>query len=67
MTTSHAPDFTYYFVSFRCCADPAPDPGATADPTLWTPPPQPSPKDPGGAPSAGWTPSQRGPNQPRIP
>lgn len=21
MTTSHPPDFTYYFVSFRCCAD----------------------------------------------
>lgn len=21
MTTSHAPEFTYYFVSFRCCAD----------------------------------------------
>ncbi len=23
MTTSHPPDFTYYFISFRCCADPA--------------------------------------------
>jgi formylglycine-generating enzyme required for sulfatase activity len=23
VTTSHAPDFTYYFISFRCCADPA--------------------------------------------
>ncbi|MFC1641812.1 formylglycine-generating enzyme family protein [Myxococcota bacterium] len=22
VTTSHAPDFTYYFVSFRCCQDP---------------------------------------------
>lgn len=22
VTTSHAPEFTYYFVSFRCCADP---------------------------------------------
>lgn len=21
MTTSHPPDFTYYFISFRCCAD----------------------------------------------
>lgn len=21
MTTSHAPEFTYYFISFRCCAD----------------------------------------------
>jgi sulfatase-modifying factor enzyme 1 len=23
MTTSHPPDFTYYFISFRCCADAA--------------------------------------------
>lgn len=23
VTTSHSPDFTYYFVSLRCCADPA--------------------------------------------
>ena len=22
VTTSHAPEFTYYFVSFRCCKDP---------------------------------------------
>jgi formylglycine-generating enzyme required for sulfatase activity len=23
VTTSHPPDFTYYFISFRCCADAA--------------------------------------------
>lgn len=23
VTTSHPPDFTYYFIGFRCCADPA--------------------------------------------
>jgi hypothetical protein len=23
MTTSHPPDFTYYFITFRCCRDPA--------------------------------------------
>jgi formylglycine-generating enzyme len=23
VTTSHAPEFTYYFISFRCCQDPA--------------------------------------------
>jgi hypothetical protein len=25
MTTSHVPDFAYYFVAFRCCADPIGD------------------------------------------
>ncbi|MCU0682755.1 MAG: SUMF1/EgtB/PvdO family nonheme iron enzyme [Polyangiaceae bacterium] len=29
MTTSHPPDFTYYFISFRCCADPAGRPAYT--------------------------------------
>ncbi|HEU5073439.1 MAG TPA: SUMF1/EgtB/PvdO family nonheme iron enzyme [Polyangiaceae bacterium] len=24
VTTSHAPEFTYYFISFRCCRDPNP-------------------------------------------
>ncbi|MFO0569870.1 MAG: SUMF1/EgtB/PvdO family nonheme iron enzyme [Polyangiaceae bacterium] len=26
VTTSHAPEFTYYFVSFRCCSDPGGEP-----------------------------------------
>jgi formylglycine-generating enzyme required for sulfatase activity len=73
MTVSHPPDFTYYFISFRCCADPASEPsseseargeGAGEQPPLWTPPPQPHPRDPKGAIKAGWTPRKRGPNQP---
>lgn len=67
MTTSHPPEFTYYFISFRCCADPAADPAADKDPALWVPPPQPKPRHPGGAVSAGWTPRERGPNQPPVP
>ncbi|HLM74914.1 MAG TPA: SUMF1/EgtB/PvdO family nonheme iron enzyme [Polyangiaceae bacterium] len=65
MTTSHAPDFTYYFVSFRCCADAAPDAEAARDLRLWVPPPAPSHPDPTGSISPGWTPRDRGPNQPR--
>lgn len=65
MTTSHAPDFTYYFVSFRCCADAAPDPEAARDANLWTPPPPPGHPDPTGSINPGWTPRERGPNQPR--
>jgi formylglycine-generating enzyme required for sulfatase activity len=63
MTVSHPPEFTYYFISFRCCADAAPDPAAAADPELWTPPKQPDPKKPGAL-GKGWTPKSRGPHQP---
>ncbi|EYF05935.1 formylglycine-generating enzyme family protein [Chondromyces apiculatus] len=56
MTTSHPPEFTYYFISFRCCADAAPEPGAAQDPRLWTPPPPPDHPDPSGHLSPGWTP-----------
>jgi formylglycine-generating enzyme required for sulfatase activity len=66
MTVSHPPEFTYYFVSFRCCADPAPDPEVEKDPKLWKPPPQPDPKKPGSY-SKGWTPKTRGPHQPSPP
>ncbi|MFT3773373.1 MAG: SUMF1/EgtB/PvdO family nonheme iron enzyme [Minicystis sp.] len=65
MTTSHPPEFTYYFISFRCCKDAAPDAEAAKDPTLWTPPPQHDPTPPGGRASAGWTTQERGPNRPR--
>jgi hypothetical protein len=64
MTTSHPPEFTYYFISFRCCADAAPDPAAAADPTLWTPPKQPVHPPPGGVVHKGWTTTERGPNRP---
>jgi formylglycine-generating enzyme len=56
MTTSHPPEFAYYFISFRCCADAAPDPEAARDPALWTPPPPPEHPDPSGRLSPGWTP-----------
>jgi formylglycine-generating enzyme len=64
MTTSHPPDFTYYFISFRCCADPAPDAQADRDPNLWRPPPQhevPSKQKTG----PGWTTKERGPHRPK--
>lgn len=64
MTTSHAPDFTYYFVSFRCCADAAPDAEAAKDPLMWTPPALPNPPAPSGGLGTGWAPKERGPNQP---
>lgn len=65
ITVSHPPEFSYYFISFRCCADAAPDLAAARDASLWVPPPPPSYPDPSGAISPGWTPSRRGPNQPR--
>jgi hypothetical protein len=65
MTTSHPPEFTYYFISFRCCQDAAPDAEAAKDPTLWKPPPQHDPTPPGGKVSPGWTTQERGPNRPR--
>jgi formylglycine-generating enzyme required for sulfatase activity len=64
MTTSHPPEFTYYFISFRCCANAAPDDAASRDPTLWKPPPVPRHAPPGGAVSKGWTTKERGPNRP---
>lgn len=71
MTVSHPPEFTYYFISFRCCADAAPTPPSAstevdpAAPPLWTPPPPPNHRDPSGAISPGWTTRERGPNRPR--
>lgn len=44
MTTSHAPEFTYYFISFRCCKDTE---GSTEEfvPSGSTAPPVTEPKD----------------------
>jgi hypothetical protein len=48
-------EFTYYFISFRCCADAAPDPAGGAPP--WTPPPLPKNEKPKGKLFRGWTPN----------
>lgn len=63
MTVSHPPEFTYYFVSFRCCADAAPDAAADADPKMWKKPVQPEMKK-AGVYSKGWVPKGRAPHQP---
>jgi hypothetical protein len=65
MTTSHPPEWSYYFVSFRCCADAAPDPEAEKDPKLWKPPQQHDHKKLRPF-KKGWTPKGRGPNQPVV-
>jgi formylglycine-generating enzyme len=75
MTTSHPPEFTYYFISFRCCADAAAGldsageiygtSSAAGSPALWTPPPPPNHPDPTGAVSPGWTTRERGPHRPK--
>ncbi|MFO0756347.1 MAG: SUMF1/EgtB/PvdO family nonheme iron enzyme [Byssovorax sp.] len=67
MTTSHPPDFTYYFISFRCCADAAPDASVEKDPSYWRPPPQHPYKLPGVKIGKGWTTTERGPNRPGKP
>jgi hypothetical protein len=64
MTTSHPPEFTYYFISFRCCADAPPPPAGTDALPRWTPPPMPAHAPPRGAASKGWTTTERGPNRP---
>ena len=59
ITTSHVAEFTYYFISTRCCrdADKAAAAAATAvDLPLWAPPPAPTPKPPNGKLSRGWAP-----------
>jgi formylglycine-generating enzyme required for sulfatase activity len=38
LTTSHSPGFSYYFVSFRCCADPTSDGDGGSAPTAYVPP-----------------------------
>ena len=71
MTTSHPPDFTYYFISFRCCADAAPEASskaageAASAPPLWTPPPPPNHRTQAAPRAPGWTTQERGPHRPR--
>ena len=54
-TMSHPPEFTYYFISFRCCADAGAAPADDRGPNVWRPPPVPE-KTKRGKISAGWTP-----------
>ncbi|MBI4952007.1 MAG: SUMF1/EgtB/PvdO family nonheme iron enzyme [Myxococcales bacterium] len=66
-TTSHVPQFRYYFISFRCCRDadparlpaapPSPPPGASVPvgAPLWRPPAFPVPGHPAPR-ETGWTP-----------
>ncbi len=55
VTTSHAAEFTYYFVSLRCCADAKVPPG-DGGPAPWTPPPLPAQKKPADKLQRGFTP-----------
>lgn len=57
MTTSHSPEFTYYFISFRCCADALGDAPPQEGPALFVPPPAPDHPDPTGSIKRGWPPS----------
>jgi formylglycine-generating enzyme required for sulfatase activity len=61
ITTSHPPQFTYYFISFRCCkdADESALPPPSDDVPIWRPPPPPSRPAPGG-PKRGWSPKPSG-------
>jgi hypothetical protein len=56
-TMSHPPEFTYYFISFRCCSDAGPLAGDDSGPAVWVPPPVPD-KSKRGKISAGWTPGR---------
>ncbi|NUO48158.1 MAG: hypothetical protein HOV80_04795, partial [Polyangiaceae bacterium] len=57
VTTSHAAEFTYYFVSLRCCADAKP-PEGEAGAAIWKPPPLPPQKKTPQSASRGWTPGK---------
>ncbi len=62
ITFSHPPEFTYYFISFRCCADPRMSREDLAKPAadgvpVWRPPPPPA-KRKAGPISKGVTPTK---------
>ena len=62
MTTSHPPEFTYYFISFRCCGE-ATGVGQSGA-KIWKAPPLGNHPAPGGKVNKGWTTTARGPNRP---
>ena len=65
MTTSHPPEFTYYFISFRCCGEASGEAEAEKDGKgkIWKAPPLAKHPPPGKV-SKGWTTTKRGPNRP---
>jgi sulfatase modifying factor 1 len=65
MTTSHPPEFTYYFISFRCCGEATGEAEAEKDGKgkIWKAPPLARHPAPGKV-SKGWTTTERGPNRP---
>jgi formylglycine-generating enzyme required for sulfatase activity len=75
ITTSHVAHWSYYFISFRCCADPDPaalakaePPEGAADVPLWKHPDAAAPPHPAGRPlDRGWTPEEGAvaPNAPK--
>lgn len=65
MTTSHPPEFTYYFISFRCCGEAGGEGEAErGGAKIWKAPAIGAHPAPGGKVSKGWTPTARGPNRP---
>lgn len=66
MTTSHPPEFTYYFISFRCCGEASGEREAEKDGKgkIWKAPPLARHPAPGEKVSKGWTTTKRGPNRP---
>ena len=59
MTTSHPPEFTYYFISFRCCADAPPSPSVPSGSAPGPFPPPPSHPRPPHTSNRGWTTRER--------
>lgn len=75
ITTSHVSHWSYYFITFRCCADPRasaleglPAPEGSEGVPIWTHPDATAPPHPAGRPmDRGWTPPEgvEGPNRPK--
>jgi sulfatase modifying factor 1 len=62
ITTSHVPQWSYYFIAFRCCKDPGKK-ATPSDVPLWEPPATPAPAHPAGKPlDRGYAPTEAGAN-----
>lgn len=66
MTTSHPPEFTYYFISFRCCGEAEGEASGVGQrgAKIWKAAPLGNHPAAGGNVSKGWTTTARGPNRP---